>query len=197
MKTLGLVLAVCLLLVGYRTTPEQPSVEGLALAAGEAPKIKSAIAVLYPTIGNKVTGTVRFNRTTGGVRVSGQIEGLEPGEHGFHIHEFGDCSAPDAESAGGHFNPEGMRHGARNAEQRHIGDLGNVTADGEGRAVFDFMDKQLGGGSLSAIIGRAVVVHADLDDFKTQPSGKAGARVACGVIAIAKSADAPMTSGGI
>ena len=191
MKNLGFVLAVCLFVAGFRSMSESGG-PPLALA-GEAPKVQSAIAVLYPTMGHSVKGTVRFNLVPGGIRVAGQIEGLKPGEHGFHIHEFGDCSAPDAESAGGHFNPRGMQHGARHAEHRHVGDLGNVTGDREGRAVFDFVDKQL---VLSAILGRAVVVHADVDDLKTQPAGNAGARVACGVVAIAKPADPGVITGG-
>ena len=183
MKSLSVMVAVCLLSVGF----------GSMSLAGDAPSIQSAIAVLHPTMGHKVTGTVRFDLVPGGVRVSGQIEGLKPGEHGFHIHEFGDCSAPDAESAGGHFNPQGMQHGPRHADHRHVGDLGNVKGDRSGRAVFDFVDKQL---ALSAILGRAVVVHADLDDLKTQPAGNAGARVACGVVAIAKPADPGVSTGG-
>jgi Cu-Zn family superoxide dismutase len=110
------------------------------------------------------------------------LEGLPPGEHGFHVHENGDCSAPDASSAGGHFNPTQHPHGAPEAPERHMGDLGNITADAGGKAQVTrtFTGVQLDGDN--GIVGKAVIVHAAPDDFKTQPTGNAGARLACGVI---------------
>ncbi|MFQ6614362.1 MAG: superoxide dismutase family protein [Fidelibacterota bacterium] len=147
-----------------------------------------AIASLHPTEGYSVYGTVTFTAVDGGVRVVADLTGLTSGEHGIHIHTYGDCSAPDGKSAGGHFNPEKAPHGAPSAapDQRHAGDLGNITADREGHARMDVIDPQLTLKGPNSIIGRAVVIHAGKDDFSSQPSGAAGPRVACGVIGIAK-----------
>jgi Cu-Zn family superoxide dismutase len=146
------------------------------------------IAVLHPTAGNKVSGTVMFTPVSDGVQVHAEITGLTPGKHGFHIHEFGDCSAADASSAGGHFNPTHKPHAGPEAAERHEGDMGNVEADASGNAKLDYVDHQI---SLSndgkSVIGRSVVVHAKADDLKSQPSGDAGARIACGVIGWAQS----------
>ena len=141
-----------------------------------------AVAKLNPTKGNKTAGIVTFTKTKRGVRVVATIHGLTPGEHGFHIHEKGDCSAPDATSAGAHFNPSGMPHGGPNSLRRHSGDFGNITANDVGTARADFVDPYLTFQGPSSIIGRAVIVHAQADDLVTQPAGNAGARVACGVI---------------
>ena len=143
---------------------------------------ETAVAKLNPTKGNKVGGTVSFTQLKRGVRVVANVYGLTPGEHGFHIHEVGDCSAPDAMSAGGHFNPSGMPHGGPSALRRHSGDFGNLVANDVGTARADFVDPYLTFGGPSSIVGRAVIIHAQPDDLITQPSGNAGARVACGVI---------------
>jgi Cu-Zn family superoxide dismutase len=142
----------------------------------------SAVAQLSPTQGNKARGLVQFKNEPTGVRVTADITGLTPGEHGFHVHENGDCSAPDASSAGGHFNPTNQSHGARDAEVRHIGDLGNLVADANGQALLNYIDPKLTLTGPNSIIGRAVIVHAGRDDLKSQPSGDAGGRVACGTI---------------
>lgn len=147
---------------------------------------KMAVAVLHPTEGNDVQGVVRFTKVAGGVEVVADVSGLTPGRHGFHIHEFGDCSALDATSAGGHFNPLAMPHGAPTDEQRHLGDLGNIIADNEGQAHFEWTDRLLVLNGSNSIIGRAVIVHGGEDDLQTQPTGNAGPRVACGVIGIAR-----------
>lgn len=153
----------------------------------EKPPVR-AIAILHPTEGNKVSGTVTFTEVEDGVRVDAAIAGLTPGKHGFHVHQFGDCSAPDASSAGDHFNPTNKPHGEADSLERHIGDMGNVEADASGMAKLTYLDHHL---SLStdrrSIIGRAVIVHAKPDDLKSQPSGNSGDRVACGVIGRAKS----------
>jgi Cu-Zn family superoxide dismutase len=147
---------------------------------------EKAVCVLHPTEGNKVNGTVYFTKTDSGVQVTVNIEGLAPGKHGFHIHEFGDCSAVDGTSAGGHFNPGGHEHGSPNSEMRHKGDLGNVEANEEGVAQMEYLDKHLKLNGINSIIGRSIIVHADEDDLTSQPTGNAGARVACGVIGIVK-----------
>lgn len=145
-----------------------------------------AVAVLVPTAGSTTTGTVIFAKTGQGLRVVATLSGLSPGPHGFHIHQFGDCRAPDAASAGGHFNPGKTAHGAPDAEIRHVGDLGNIVADDSGVAKMDAVITGLQLKGPDAIIGRSVIVHADPDDLKTQPTGAAGARLACGVIGIAR-----------
>ncbi len=140
----------------------------------------SAIAVLSPTEGNDLQGTVTFIQTPEGVRVQANITGLTAGtEHGFHVHQYGDCSASDGTSAGGHFNPHGADHAGPDAASRHVGDLGNS------EATYDRVDTQLAFEGESSIIGRAVIVHGGTDDLSSQPSGAAGPRIACGVIGIA------------
>lgn len=157
---------------------------GICLAnAQEAAK---AIAVLHPTAGSNVTGTVIFTKSGEEVKVVADITGLTPGKHGFHIHEFGDCSSSDGSSAGGHFNPTHKEHGAPDAGDRHAGDLGNIEADGSGKAHLDWSDKVMKLSGADSIIGRAVIVHDKADDLKTQPTGNAGGRLACGVIGVAK-----------
>ena len=140
----------------------------------------SAIAVLSPTEGNDLQGTVTFIQTPEGVRVQANLTGLTAGtEHGFHVHQYGDCSASDGTSAGGHFNPHGADHARPDAASRHVGDLGNS------EATYDRVDTQLAFEGESSIIGRAVIVHGGTDDLSSQPSGAAGPRIACGVIGIA------------
>jgi Cu-Zn family superoxide dismutase len=156
-------------------------------AAMKFPTSSKAIAVLHPTADNKVSGTVTFTTVADGVRVHADIAGLAPGKHGFHVHEFGDCSAADATSAGGHFNPTNQPHAGPDAPARHEGDMGNVEADGSGNAKLDYVDHQISlTNDAKSAIGRSVVVHAKADDLKTQPSGDSGARIACGVIGWAK-----------
>lgn len=152
------------------------------VAAEGTTKSLRAEAELQPTQGNSTRGKVEFVAEPGGVQVTGQLQGLKPGEHGFHVHEKGDCSAPDGSSAGAHFNPTTMPHAGPDAAQRHDGDLGNVTADASGRAELRRVDRQLELSGARSIVGRALVVHAQADDLSSQPSGNAGARVACGVI---------------
>jgi Cu-Zn family superoxide dismutase len=152
----------------------------------ERERITRAVAVLHPTKGNSVRGIVTFTKEKGGIMVVADIEGLTPGKHGFHIHEYGDCSAPDGTSAGGHFNPEGKPHGAPTSQNRHVGDLGNIPANAEGKAHYEWTDPVMTFTGTRSIIGRAIIVHADEDDLKSQPTGNAGPRIACGVIGIAK-----------
>jgi Cu-Zn family superoxide dismutase len=145
-----------------------------------------AIAVLHPTEGNDVSGVVTFTKVAGGMKVMADVRGLTPGLHGFHIHELGDCSASDATSAGGHFNPEGVAHGAPTDSIHHVGDLGNLEADSTGQAHYEWTDPMLTFEGEHDIIGRGVIIHAGEDDLTSQPTGAAGARVACGVIGIAE-----------
>ncbi len=149
-------------------------------------EITKAVAVLHPTKGHSVSGIVWFEVVKNGVRVIADVSGLTPGKHGFHIHEFGDCSADDGTSTGGHFSPGGMPHGMPSSTKRHVGDLGNIEADKNGKAHLDYVDSTISLKGTNSIIGRGVIVHEKEDDLKTQPTGAAGARFACGVIGIAK-----------
>ena len=149
-------------------------------------EIHKAVAVLHPTQGNNASGTVYFSRTKNGVKVEADITGLSTGIHGFHIHEFGDCTAADGTSAGGHYNPENQSHAGPDQAKRHLGDLGNIEADNSGNAHYERTDTQLKFDGRDSIIGRGVIVHAGEDDLVSQPSGNAGPRVACGVIGVAK-----------
>lgn len=143
-----------------------------------------AVAELHPTRGNSVSGSVSFVQVGDRVHLRALVTGLRPGtEHGFHVHEVGDCSAPDAASAKGHFNPFGKPHAHYSTPERHAGDLPSLKADARGRAELDVsLDVITLAKGPANIVGRSVVVHADPDDFRTQPSGSSGARIACGVI---------------
>ncbi|MGX9718604.1 superoxide dismutase family protein [Stenotrophomonas acidaminiphila] len=149
-----------------------------------------ATAELQPTKDSTVKGSIRFTVVDGRLHASGDISGLKPGsEHGFHIHEKGDCSAPDGTSAGGHFNPGNAEHGSIDAAAHHGGDMPNIVADAQGNARVDgpvSSNVNAGKGDAFDIIGRGLIVHADPDDYHSQPTGNAGARLACAVIAKAE-----------
>ena len=165
---------------------------GLAVSAGRAAdsgiaaSSNQAIAILQPTSTNKCHGVVRFTGEEDSVKVVADLEGLNPNQkHAFHIHQFGDCSSNDGMSAGGHYNPEGHQHGLPDNPTRHAGDLGNVQADGDGKAHYEITVRNISiGGPHNPILGRGVIVHAKVDDGG-QPVGNAGARIACGVIGVA------------
>jgi Cu-Zn family superoxide dismutase len=175
----------------YKTT----AIAGLAAASsllvacgtlqGAGPR---AEATLEPRSGSAVSGTVSFVTAGQKIRVEANVAGLTPGAHGFHVHDAGDCSAPDASSAKGHFNPAGKSHGHHGGAERHAGDMPNLVADSAGRAT---LSAELDMLSLTegpvGILKRSVVIHADPDDFTSQPAGNSGKRVACGVIRAAGS----------
>ena len=144
-----------------------------------------AVAVMIPTEGQMVTGVVTFVEVTDGVRIKADITGLPPGPHGIHIHEYGDCRSEDGRLAGAHFNPENQPHAAPDGKDRHAGDLGNIVADQNGNADLDIVNPMISLQGANGILGRSVVVHAQADDFSTQPDGSAGERLACGTIGIA------------
>jgi superoxide dismutase, Cu-Zn family len=160
----------------------------LAVLAGcqSAPQEAArATAALQPTKGSKAFGEATFEAVAGNkVRVVVFAQGLRPdAEHGFHIHEAGDCSSGDGMSAKGHFNPHGKPHGHPNSAERHAGDLPSLRAGKDGRAKLDVtVDAISIGHGAGNIVGRGLIIHADPDDYKTQPTGNAGARIACGVI---------------
>jgi Cu-Zn family superoxide dismutase len=159
-------------------------VAGLAGCASTPPPGASAVAELAPTRGNVTAGKVSFVQRGKKVQVSGTITGLKPNqEHGFHIHEKGDCSSGDGMSTGGHFNPLGKQHAHHGSSERHAGDLPALKADASGRAVFDAeMDVITVADGPTSVVGRGMIVHVQADDYKTQPTGNAGARSACAVI---------------
>jgi Cu-Zn family superoxide dismutase len=157
-----------------------------AFAAAAPQPVTKAVARLQPLAGSGVSGTVTFTKTAAGVKVEAQLSGLSEGMHGFHVHEFGDCSAPDGSSAGGHFNPAGAAHAGPMDAHRHAGDMGNVIAGKDGTARLEYVDAQASLEGPNSILGRGVIVHAKPDDLKTQPTGNAGGRVACGVVGVVK-----------
>lgn len=156
----------------------------VTLSQAETPTNKAA-ADLRPTQGNQANGMLTVVTAKDGVKISGTIKGLQPNsEHGFHIHEKGDCSAPDASSAGGHFNPGAQAHGNPDTAVHHLGDILSIRANAEGVAKVDAHvgGATLGGGQPTDIVGKAIVLHEKPDDYTTQPSGNSGGRIACGVI---------------
>lgn len=150
---------------------------------GDMAAAPGAMAKLEARSGSTVAGNVSFTALPGGVRIEAQVSGLTPGEHGFHVHDVGDCSAPDASSAKGHFNPAGTAHGSHAAGEHHGGDMPNLVANAQGVARYSVDLKGVALGGPNGIVGRSVVVHADPDDYKSQPAGNSGKRVACGIIA--------------
>lgn len=162
------------------TDTPRPDHAGTLAASGTG-----GIAQLEATEGHTANGRLLIAADIDGVRVTGTLVGLTPNaEHGFHVHEKGDCSAPDAMSAGGHFNPTNQPHGDPAGAAHHGGDIPNLKADAQGNAIVDARvpGLTLGDGSATDAMGKAIVVHEKRDDYTTQPSGDSGARIACGVI---------------
>jgi superoxide dismutase, Cu-Zn family len=157
---------------GPETAPAEPELE--------------AVVQLSPTQGNTVTGALALAQSAEGVRITGSVQGLKPdGEFGFHVHEKGDCSAPDGSSAGAHFNPTQAQHGNPGGGEHHAGDMLNIRSSAEGVAQVDTTaaGTSVQGDPNTDVMGKAIVVHESPDDYTTQPSGNSGKRVACGVIA--------------
>jgi len=169
MKAVLTAAAAAVLLAACQTTPDAPL---------------RATAQLQPTKGNKTIGEATFEQVGDKVRVTVIVEGLKPGqEHGLHIHEAGDCSSGDGMSTKGHFNPQGKPHGQHSSPERHAGDLPSLRAGKDGRAKVEAtVDVITVNPGATSIVDRGLIVHADPDDYKTQPTGNAGARIACGVI---------------
>lgn len=167
MKKLVLATAVALL-AGCQTTPEGPK----------------AVASLQPTKNGKASGDISFVQVGDKVRITGTVQGLNPGQqHGFHIHEVGDCGSGDGMSTKGHFNPHNKRHNHYSDGERHAGDLPGLVADERGRATVDVTLNVISvTPGPATVVGRGLIVHADPDDYRTQPTGNAGARIACAVI---------------
>ena len=166
-------------------TASTPTTSPSPAASSSTSTASVATTNLAGASGSLVSGKLMLMPMRDGVHVTGDIGGLAPGSsHGFHVHENGDCSAADASSAGGHFNPTGSAHGKAGTSVHHAGDIDNIVADASGVAHVDthVSGVTLGGGAAGDVVGRAIVVHAAPDDYQTQPSGNSGARIACGVI---------------
>ena len=183
MKKVKLIILLVVIVITASSFKQSISTTHINLSA---PKITKAVCIMYPTNGNTASGTIIFTQTEDGIKVVADMQNLTPGKHGIHIHECGDCTAADATSAGGHFNPKGMKHGSPVTMSCHEGDLGNITADASGKAHLEIVSKMMSFEGEMSIIGRSVIVHKAEDDLTTQPTGNSGARIACGVIGISK-----------
>ncbi|MBB1087280.1 superoxide dismutase family protein [Lysobacter sp. SG-8] len=179
--------AAVALLAACGSTPE-PKPEAPP-AAAPVSTAQAGEVILTAASASLVSGRLNLRPGADGVYLGGEIGGLTPGGlHAIHIHETGDCSAVDASSAGGHFNPAGNPHGRVGQGPHHGGDMDNINANGEGVAQVNVHAEgvTLGGGAFNDVDGRAVIVHAAADDYTSQPSGNAGKRVACGVIRVTR-----------
>lgn len=150
----------------------------------DAPAPQQAIAVIGPTSGNSMSGTATFTQMGDQIALVVDIMGASPGLHAVHIHQYGDCSSGDGKSAGGHWNPTGVAHGKWGEGEFHLGDLGNISVGEDGTGSIELTTDlwEMGTGSDIDIVGRGIIVHAGADDFTSQPSGAAGARIGCGAI---------------
>lgn len=177
-----------------RALPDNPMPEPADDMTGPGQAPEGAVVQIEPTQGNTVSGMLSVIAEDDAVRLTGNIQGLKPNaEFGFHIHEKGDCSAPDASSAGGHFNPADAAHGHPEGDTHHAGDMTNLKSDTDGVAQVDTraFGATLNSGQPTDVLGKAVVVHESPDDYTSQPSGNSGARIGCGVITV----QAPGTTG--
>src|SRR5579864_4980314 len=159
-----------------------------ATAAAPAGAAASAQAVLQPAKDTPgFSGRVTFYQAGSQVRVVADVTGVSPpGNHGFHVHENGKCErdpGKDFATAGGHFNPAGMPHACPDASSHHAGDLGNIVINADGTGHLDVTTSALSLSGATSVVGRAMILHAAPDDCTTQPTGNAGGRLACGVIA--------------
>lgn len=186
--TLLPLLAASLLAACASTPPAREAPPGpTPVMQGSQSTARRAVVHLTAASGTLVSGTLTLVPRGRMLHLTGDIGGLAAGSsHGFHIHQTGDCSAADASSAGGHFNPTGALHGKPETGVHHAGDIDNLVADAAGVAHVDTLlhGVSLGGGAPDDIAGRAIVVHAAPDDYRSQPAGNSGARVACGVIVV-------------
>jgi len=183
-----LLLTACTVLAGCASTPSGSTRTPMP-ASARSDAAMTAGANLAPASGSLVSGKIALMPMNGGVHFTGEVGGLAPNSvHGIHVHEKGDCSAVDASSAGGHFNPATQPHGKVGPGAHHAGDMDNITANADGVARVDMhlQGVTMGSGASNDVIGRALVVHAAPDDYRSQPAGNSGARVACGVVAVTR-----------
>ena len=176
-----LLIAIFLSLIGCDRTRQQAGILS-------APSAKQAVATIGSTSDSGVTGMAIFTQNGDQVTFTVEIQNATPGLHAVHIHENGDCSAPDGKSAGGHWNPTDVAHGKWGEGEFHLGDIGNITVGEDGTGSFELTTDlwEIGTGSDIDVVGKGMIVHADADDFVSQPSGNAGVRIGCGVIVLAE-----------
>ena len=174
-----LLIGISILLMGCERMPQQAGILSTAPA-------KQANAMIDSSSDSGVTGMAVFTQNGDQITLTIEIQGATPGLHGVHIHANGDCSAPDGTSAGGHWNPTDVAHGKWGEGEFHLGDIGNITVgeDGTGHITLTTDLWEIGTGSDVDVVGRGIIVHAGADDFVSQPSGAAGARIGCGVIVL-------------
>jgi len=179
-------LALVLLTTGCACSDGKPTTSqgGREVAdAGQVGKhLIKAEALLKPLKDNHISGKVTFVQVDDGIKIIADVNGLSPGKHGFHIYEHGVCSGEDVAAAGAHFNPTHNQHGGPDSAVRHLGDLGNLIADHNGHAYYHRVFNTLSFDGPNTIIGRSIIIHADPDDYKTQPAGASGAKISCGLI---------------
>jgi superoxide dismutase, Cu-Zn family len=158
----------------------EPAPTGTESMAGTDHSVEATLQSNQPGVG----GTVRFTAEPGGagVRVVADVHGVKAGQHGFHVHETGDCSAKDYKSAGGHYNPTGAVHACPPTDPHHAGDFGNITVGPDGNGHMEMTVTGLSLEGANSVVGRAVILHAGTDDCKSQPAGNSGDRIACGVV---------------
>ena len=165
-----------------------PRGESLGRTAAAPPSMMMTVQLLGPS--GELRGTATLEQETAGTRIQAVVQGLPPGDYAIHFHAVGRCDGPDFMTAGGHFNPDMKQHGRDNPLGSHLGDLPNLTVGGDGRGRIDHVQAglRLRDGALALLDadGAAVMIHAGPDDYKTDPAGNAGARIACGVLGLPK-----------
>ena len=181
MIQLLLLIGIFLSLIGCDRTRQQAGILSVTSA-------KQAVATIDSRSDSSVTGMAIFTQNGDQVTFTVEIQNATPGLHAVHIHEYGDCSAPDGKSAGGHWNPTDVGHGKWGVGEYHLGDIGNITVGEDGTGSYELTTDlwEIGTGSDIDVVGKGIIVHADADDFISQPSGNAGARIGCGVIVLAE-----------
>jgi Cu-Zn family superoxide dismutase len=183
--TIGTVLLTLLLVgvgCGGSSTTDSTTDDGGAPAA--ATSATEVVVNIQPKSDSQVSGTATFRGTDGQVSLQIEIHNAAPGEHAFHIHEIGDCSSDDGKSAGGHWNPTAHDHGQWSKDPYHLGDVGNIVVGEDGSGTLHMVSEvwSIGSGEANDILGHAVILHAGVDDFVSQPTGAAGGRIGCGEI---------------
>lgn len=176
---LGLILAAgCAGSTGEEAATPEPTAEPAAEPTA------TASATIQAKSGSSVTGTATFTAEAGEVTLVVELQNAPAGVHAVHLHETGDCSSEDGKSAGGHWNPTSEDHGKWNEDPFHLGDVGNLTVDAQGHGSLTLTTDlwSIETGMANDVLGRAIVVHAGVDDFTSQPTGAAGGRIGCGVI---------------
>ena len=185
MKSIFIIfMSLSIILTGILTGCDRARPQQVAVLS--PPPAKQASALIDAASDSAVTGMATFTQNGEQITLTIEIQGASPGLHAVHIHENGDCSSPDGKSAGGHWNPTEVAHGKWGEGEFHLGDIGNITVgeDGTGSITLTTDLWEIGTGSDIDVVGKGIIVHADADDFVSQPSGAAGARIGCGVIVL-------------